>query len=135
MTIDIAGDKSRAGSYLTPIALVRLPWVFCAIAILWVLANRVLSDPFAISVTVTLETASVIGTYASTFRSVFRAFERMEFQAAVLVFDQSAATATVLLLLYFGFGLLEISFLFLANSVSALLLSMIITRKKFVWFD
>ncbi len=135
LTIDVAADRSKAGSYLTALVVVRIPLVLVTIASLWIFVQLILSDPFARTVTMILGMASILATYATTFRSVFRAFERLEFGALVTFVERSITTAGVLLLLLLGYGLLAVSFVFLFGSVVNLILLMFITRRRFIWFE
>ncbi|MFQ5910674.1 MAG: flippase, partial [Thermoplasmata archaeon] len=135
LTIDVAADRSKAGSYLTAVALLRIPLVLIATLSLWIFVQLVLSDPFARTVTMILGVSSLLATYAGTFRSVFRAFERMEFGALVTVIERSVTTAGVVILVLLGYGLLEVAWVFLLGSVVNLILLVFITRRRFVWFE
>lgn len=135
LTIDVAADRSKAGSYLTALVVVRIPLVLATVAGLWIFVQFILSDPFARTVTMILGTAGILATYAGTFSSVFRAFERLEFGALVTIAERTITTTGVLLLVFLGYGLLEVSLMFLFGSVVNLTLSMFITRRRFVWIE
>lgn len=135
LTIDVAADQSKARSYLTAIAVVRIPLVLATIAALWIFVTLILSDPLERLITMILGVASILATYATTFRSIFRAFERLEYGALVTFVERSITTAGVLLLVLLGYGLLEVSLVFLLGSVVNLILLMVITRRRFVWFE
>lgn len=109
LTIDVAADNAKASSYISTIAVIRVPLVIVAFAALWIATQIVLSDPLARTVTLVLGLSSLLATYAGTFGNVFRAFERLEFTAVVLLVERVVTTAAVILLLLLGFGLLEVS--------------------------
>ncbi len=134
-TIDVAADRSKARAYLTALVAMRVPLVLAAIAGLWIFVQLVLSDPFARTITMILGTASTLATYANTFRSVFRAFERLEFGALVTIVERAITTLGVVLLMMLGYGLLGVSLVFLFGSVVNLSLLIFITRRRFVWFE
>ncbi len=134
-TIEVAADKGKAGHYLTTVALLRLPLVALAVLSMWVFTYLVLSDPFSRTITLLLGIAGILQTYAGTFTSVFRAFERIEFDALVLVAERLVTTAAVILLLVLGHGLFEISFVYIAGGILILVLSMVLVRRRFVWFS
>ncbi len=134
-SIEVAGDKGKAGRYLTTIALLRLPLVLVAILMLWIFTHLLLSDPFARTITLLLGIAAIVQTYAGTFTSVFRAFEKLEFDAIVHIVERATTTAIVLLLLVLGYGLFEISFVYILGGILTLVLSLVLVRRRFVWFS
>lgn len=134
LTIEVAGDRAKASSHVAIVALVRLPFAVLAILFLWVAVQFLLADPLARTVTVLLGIAGVLQTYAGTFTSVFRAFERLEFDALVLVVERVATTGITLLLLVLGYGLLGVALVFVAGGVLALVLSLVLVRRRFVSF-
>lgn len=133
--IEVAADREKASDYLTTIAVLRLPFVGLAVLFLWVFTFLALSDPFARTITLLLGIAGILQTYAGTFTSVFRAFERIEFDAFVLVTERAVTSGAVILLLLLGFGLFEISFVYVAAGVLTLALAMVLVRRSFVWFS
>ena len=133
--IEVAADREKASRYLTTVALLRLPLVAIAVVMLWLFTTLALADPFARTITLLLGIAGILQTYAGTFTSVFQAFERIEFDALALVIERIVTTALVVLLLVLGRGLLEISFVYIAGGVLILVLSLILVRKRFVWFS
>ncbi len=134
LAIEVAADRSQAGLYLTAISLLRIPLVILAIALLLVSVQLVLFDPLARAVTLILGAASILGTYASVFRSMFTALERLEFGALVLATERFITTAAVLFLLVSGFGLLQISVVYVFTTVISAALALAILRLRFVWF-
>lgn len=134
-SIEVAADKGKAGRYLTTIALLRLPLALVAGLILWVFTSLLLSDPFARTITTLLGIASILQAYAGTFTSVFRAFEKLEFDALVLVVEKVTTTAIILLLLVSGRGLLEISIVYILSGILTLVLSLGLVKRRFVWFS
>jgi O-antigen/teichoic acid export membrane protein len=135
VAIEVAADKSKAGPYLTAVTLLRLPLALGAFAILWISVKLVISDPFAQAITLILGIASILGTYASVYRTMFQAFERLEFAALVMVVERSISTAAILILLYLGFGLLQVSLVYVFTTMVATVLSLAILKSRFVWFS
>lgn len=134
VAIEVAADKTKAGSYLTAVTLLRIPFALVAIVLLIVSAQLVISDPFARAITLILGAASILATYASVYRTMFRAFERLEFVALTVIVERAIATAAILLLLVFRFGLLQIALVYVFTSMVAALLSLAILKSRFVWF-
>lgn len=135
LTIEIAADRSRAGSYLTTVALLRLPLALAAIVALWISTQLIFPEPFERNITMMLGTASILVAYAGTFLSIFMGFERFEFSALVTVIERTLTTVAILLLVWSGFGLFEASSVFVIASGLTLVLSMLIVRMRFVSFQ
>lgn len=134
ISTNVAADRSRARRYLTTVALLRLLLVAIALVALWVATQIVLADPLARSVTMLLGSASVISSYANTFNSIFRAFERFEYPALVTIVERSVTVGISLRLLSLGRSLLEVCVVFLIGSLITLALSGAIATRKFAFF-
>ncbi len=118
----VAADRSKASRYLTLVSLFRVFLAAVAFVGLWGATQLVLDDPFARTVTLILGASTVVTSYAGTFTAIFRAFERLEYAALVTVVERSIT------------GLLEVSLVFLGGGLIALGLSIIVARRRFVWF-
>lgn len=134
ISLHVSGDRSRANAYLTHVAFVRLFLAALAMAGLWIATELILDDPFARTITMVLGASSVVNSYAGTFTAIFRAFERLEFGALVLLVERGLTVGMVLLLLALGYGLFEVSLAFLGGSFVSLLLGALLSRRKFAWF-
>lgn len=134
LTIEVAADRKKASAYVTTIALMRLPLATLSVLFLWIAVQLLLVDPFARSITLLLGIGSVFSTYAGTFTSVFRAFERLEYTAVVVVTERLVTTGLVLLLLFLGYGLFEVALVFIAGGMLSVALSLTLLRRRFVWF-
>lgn len=134
VAVEVSADRSKAGSYLTAVTLLRIPFALVAVVILWVSVRLVITDAFAQLVTLILGAASILSTYASLYRTMFRAYERLEFAALVVVVERTIATFAILLLLVLGFGLLPIALVYVLTTIIALVLSLVILKSRFVWF-
>jgi len=134
IAIDVAADRSRARSYLTTAALVRAPLAAVAGIALWISVAVLLDDPLARDVTLVLGASALLQTYAGTFLSVFRAFEKLEYTALILLVERVFTVAGGILLLVRGYGLLEVALVFLTGSGLMLVAALVVLRRKFVWF-
>ena len=135
IAIDVAADRSRAQSYLTHVAAMRLPLLAAAFTAFWLSVTVVLTDPLARNLTLILGVSALFQTYGGTFLAFFRAFERLEYTAFVIIVERGFTIAGAFLLMLSGYGLLEIALVFLAGGVISLSLGMAILRWKFTWFS
>jgi len=81
-----------------------------------------------------LGASSALGQFTTTFSTIFRAFERMEYVALVTVFGQVVTTAAVLPLLLLGYDLVSVALVYLAVSVVMTVATMWICHRRFTWF-
>ncbi|TLZ64579.1 MAG: flippase [Methanobacteriota archaeon] len=132
---DVAADPSRARAYLTVVAVLRLPFVAVSLLALWVSLQVLLSDPFARAVTLLLGGSTMLQAFAGTFQSFFRAYERLEYTALVVLAERGITIGVTFALLALGYGLLEIAATFLAGGGLSLALSIALVRRKFTWFS
>lgn len=128
---EVARDKSLAGKYLGNILLVKFVLSFVSF-LLVVIAINLMHYPPDTTLAVYIAGASVVVTsFNQFFRSIFRAFEKMEYEAVVRVVEKVVVFILVMCLIYFGYGLIEILFAFLISSVLSLIFSGLIVFKKF----
>lgn len=128
---EVARDKSLAGKYLGNILLVKFVLSFVSF-LLVVVAINLMHYPPDTTLAVYIAGASVVVTsFNQFFRSIFRAFEKMEYEAVVRVIEKVVVFSLVMCLIYFGYGLIEILSAFLISSVFSLVFSGLIVFKKF----
>jgi O-antigen/teichoic acid export membrane protein len=65
---------------------------------------------------------------------MFRAFEKFEYTALITVVERSVTVPSALLVLFLGYGLYEVSLVFLAGSFVMLILSFVIVHRRFARF-
>ena len=135
IAIDVAAEPSRAGSYLTIVAAFRLPLALTAGVVLWISLGVLLDDPFARNVTLVLGVSALVQAYGSTFLAFFRAFEKLQYMALVVLIERTFTIAVAVVLLWRGLGLFEVALTFLAGAVISLTLATTILRRKFTWFS
>ena len=73
--------------------------------------------------------------FAGTFQSFFRAYERLEYTALVVLAERGITIGVTFALLALGYGLLEIAVTFLVGGGLSLALSIALVRRKFTWFS
>jgi len=135
IAIDVAAEPSRAGSYLTSVALLRLPLAAISAVALWISIGFLLEDPFARNVTFVLGMSALLQTYGGTFLSFFRAFERLEYTALTVLVERGFTIGVAILLLSRGYGVFEVALTFLLGGGISLAMSITLLRRKFTRFS
>ena len=128
---EVARDKSRATKYLGNMMLMRLILSVVVLAIIAIVIN-LMDYPRDTTIAVYIFGAYTILTYLGfIFRMTFRAFEKMEYEAALNVLERVITTSLGLLILFTGFGLIEVAYVFLIAGAVNLLLSFLVCAKIF----
>lgn len=128
---EVARDKSRATKYLSNIVIMRLILSAIVFALIALVIN-LMDYPEDTTMAVYVFGAYIILTsLANIFRVTFRAFERMEWEALINISERMITTSAGLVVLFMGFGLIELAYVFLAAGTVNLLLSFLICARKF----
>jgi len=77
-------------------------------------------------------TAIIFDSFSRYFYSVFRAFERMEFEAFLFILEALIISVFGLTLLFLGYSIIQIAFVVLIAHIINFLLGFYIAKKKFV---
>ena len=128
----ISRDKEKAQKYFSNYFSLKIILSLVAL-ILPITAILLTNEPLEVKFAVSLASFAMVFNYISyTFRFLFNAFERFEYQSIYLVSERVIAIILGIFILLKGYGLiLLISTLILSNFVG-LLITVIITAKKFV---
>ncbi len=114
---EVARDRSKAGVYLNNVLGIRLVSSI-AVFTLIVIAINILNYPPETKTLVYLFGAyTLIASLSAVFKVTFRAFERMEYEAFITILMTLARISIGLLVLYLGYGLVELALVFIASSV------------------
>jgi len=132
MVRDISKDKSQANEYISNILAFRI--LLCII----ILMSIIISINFLGYPAYTKEVVYIIGLYSlitslsDVFRMAFRAFEIMEYKALTRVLSNGVRVLLGLSVLFLGYGIIEVSLVFLVSSIFDIIVSFLICRNKIV---
>lgn len=75
--------------------------------------------------------SAIITSFSAFFRSIYRAFERLEFEAILNIVRSIIITSVGLYLLFAGYGLVEIAYAYLIGTAIDFVLSLVLVTSKF----
>lgn len=128
---EIARDTSKAGEYLTNISITKFILSLITIGLIVVTIN-LMHYPLDTTLAVYIAGGIMVFTsFTGSFRSVFRAFERMEYEAITKIVEQILIFGVVLPVLFLGYGLIEVVFVMLIAQAFIFLFTLVILIKKF----
>jgi O-antigen/teichoic acid export membrane protein len=129
---DIAADKEKIKDYFyNGLAIKTLLAVF--VFALIVITINLLNYPSDTRLVVYIIGAAIIfDSFSRYFYSIFRAFERMEFEAFLFVLTALIISVFGLILLFLGYSIIQIALVVLIAHIINFLLGFYIVKKKFL---
>ena len=127
---ELARNKEQTSEYLTNVSVIKLLLSFLTFGFIAVTIN-IMDYPQDTTYAVYLFGIYMILTsFAQTFRSVFQAFERMEYDAAVIVIEKIILLMLVLFVIFSGYGLIELACAYIFVGIVTVTLSFSIVLIK-----
>ena len=128
---EIARAPQKASEYLTTISLTKLVLSLIMVGLIAIVIN-VMHYPKDTTIAVYIMGFITIFTSFSTFfRLIFRAFERMEYEAMTVAVERVLVVGAAIALLYLGYGLVKVVFAMLVAQAVACVFTLIICIRKF----
>ena len=132
ITREVARDKSKASKYVGNIAIVRVLSSVIMFSLIIIIIN-LMNYPSDTTTAVYIFGLYVISTsFADIFKATFRAFERMEYQALINIMERIIIVSLGLIVLFSGYGLIELALVFMFGGMFNILFSYLICCRKFV---
>jgi len=129
---DVARDKSAAGKYLGNAAVIRFflsLLTFVLICIVISLMHYPRDTTMAVYI---VGLSLMVGSFSGIFGSVFRAFERMEYNALLATLEKILIVSLGIYVLFSGRGLIALVSVFLVGSIFGVITNVSVTFQKFV---
>lgn len=131
VTRDVARDTSQAGKYLGNVALIELIFSIITFLLLFITIN-LMNYPYDTKVAVYIfGIAVLLESFTLLFKSIYRAFEKMEYEALVLISKKCIFICFGFFVLFSGYGLIELVSAYLLTNIATFLFGFLITIKKF----
>lgn len=129
---EVAGDKRLAARYLGGFLIIRVIASLVTLILIFVSINLMHYPHDTKNVVYLIGVYAVLNSIATLFKSLFQAFERMEYNAFIRVFDRVLLVIICLILLFKGFGLFEVALAFLLVGAVVLITSYAVSASRFV---
>jgi len=129
---DVARDKSKANSYLNNILGIRSLLSMLVFGLIVLIINLMGYPTDIKNVVYLFGIYLILESLSDVFKVTFRAFEKMEYEALATILVSLIRTSLSLLLLFFGYGLIEIALIFIFSGIFNFLFSFFICERKVV---
>lgn len=128
---EIARQKELTSKYLNNIFLIKLILSVVTFALIALIINLMHYPADTTTVVYLIGISSILSSLSALSRSIFRAFEKMEFEAFLNISKSIVTSGIGLAVLFSGYGLIAIASVYLVAGIVDLLATLVITAKKF----
>jgi len=132
---EVARNKPQANKYLSNILIIRSILSIIFFVLLVILVNLMNYPSYTKSVVYLFGIYTLLSSLSNIFKSTFRAFEKMEYETVVTIIINVIRVSSGVLVLFLGYGLMELALVFLFSSVFDLIISSLICEYNFVKID
>jgi len=123
---EVAKDKSQASKYLNNVLCIRALLSLVIFALIVITINVIGFPADTKNVIYLLGIYILITSFSAVFKVTFRAFEKMEYEAGITIFTNIIRVSLGLLVLFLGYGLIELALVFLFSGVLDLLFGFLV---------
>ncbi|MGP8321372.1 MAG: flippase [Methanosarcinaceae archaeon] len=127
---ELARNKELTNEYLTNVSVIKLLLSFLAFALIALTINLMDYPQDTIYVVYLFGIYMILTSFALAFRSIFQAYEKMEYTAAVMIIEKIILIPLVLFVLTSGYGLIELAYVYVFVGIVAVTLSFSIVLIK-----
>ena len=127
---DVARNKSRANRYLNNIMSIRGVLSVIIFVFIIIIINVMGYPADTKNIVYLFGISALLVSLSDVFRVMFRAFEKMEYEAFIRILITIIKVSLGLLVLFLGYGIIELASVFLLLSVFDLLFTFLIYEKK-----
>jgi len=129
---EVSRDKTLVNKYVNNIFYFRV--VFSLILyVLIIITINVMQYPDDTKIAVYLiGIFQILESLANVFKVTFRAFEKMEYEAAIIIIVHLLSLAFMMVIISLGYGLIEVSLVYVSIGLMNFLFSIILCGKKIV---
>ena len=129
---EVARDKSQASKYLNNVISIRLISSTLIFGLIVATINIMGYPDDVKKIVYIFGIYMLIESFSAVFKTTFRAFEKMEYEAGITIFTNILRVSLGLLVIYLGYGLVEIALAFLFAGIFGLIFSFVVCELKFV---
>lgn len=128
---EIARVPQKASEYLTTISLTKLVFSLIMVGLIVMVINLMHYPKDTTTMVYIVALITVFTSFSSFFRAIFRAFERMEYEAMTVVAERVLVVGAALAVLLLGYGLVQVVSAMLVAQAVACLFTLVICVRKF----
>ena len=129
---EVARNKTKASMYLNNILCFRALLSPLVVVLAAITINMLGYPADTRQVVYIFIIYSVLVSLSNVFKVTFRAFERMEYDAGIRIFSNTIRCLLGILIIFLGYGLVELALIFLFSGIIEFLSSFFVCKRKFI---
>lgn len=127
---DIARNKKLTSDYITNASFIKIILSIITFGLIAAIINLMNYPSNVINIVYLFGIYSILSSFAQLFQSIFQAFEKMEYVAILTTIEKIILICFGLLVLFWGYGLTEIAYVYVIASIINIILSFVLVLKK-----
>lgn len=131
-TREVAKDKSLFKKYFENLSLIKLVLSLLAMIFIVVSINLLNYPSDTTLIVYIIGFYAVLVSFNDFFISIFRAFEKMEYEAIVRTIEKVIALSLIVIFISLGYGLVKIALAVLVSAIVSFLINLIFIFKRFI---
>ena len=120
---EIARNKERTNEYLTNVLLIKIPLCILAFIFTIIVINILNYPPDTVYAVYLFGIYMILTSFGTTFRSIFQAYEKMEYDAILTIIEKLLLVILVLFVVFSGHGLIELAYIYIFTGIMSVMLS------------
>ena len=128
---EISKNTQKAGEYLSNILIIKTVLSFVTLILIFTAINLMRYPPDTTLAVYIFAGIIVLSSFTSSFKSIFRAFERMQYEAVISITEKILVFVLVMSALLYGYGLIGVILAMLMAQAMISLIAFITVLKKF----
>lgn len=132
---EIARDTSRASKYFSTISMTKVALSLVTFGLIALIINIVPHSSNIVVIVYGVGLSTIISSFSGLFRSIFRAFEKMEYDSLTNIAERIVTACVALTLLFLGYDLFVIVIGMLIASAVGFLITLTFCLKRFTRFS
>lgn len=127
---EVARDKELAAKYLDNVIVIKILLSIVTLALIVLIINLMHYPKDTTFIVYLFGISVIINNFSLFFRAVFKAFEKMEYEAVLNIISSIIRVSIGLFLLFSGYGLIAIAYAYILVEIVNFLLSLFVIAKK-----
>lgn len=120
---ELARNKELTNEYLTNVSVIKLLLSFLAFALIALTINLMGYPQDTTYAVYLFGIYMILTSFALAFKSIFQAYEKMEYTAAVMIIEKIILISLIFFVIFSGYGLIELGYAYVFVGIVDVLLS------------
>lgn len=129
---DISRNKHQVGKYFVNTLFIKMFLSLLAFIIIYISINIMDYPRNTVIIVLLFGISTILNTFSQYFRSIFKSFEKMEYEAILNTIYSLSRVILSIIMLYSGFGLISIAYAYIITEIFNIILSFLVAVNKCV---